>query len=214
MPLASRTTVFVAEDHPVYLEGIVRAVRARPDFELVGHSTDGREALALIRRLVPNVAVLDHRLPSLDGVEILNAIGRDAIRTRVVMLSADDSSSLVYDAVKLGVGAFLTKEADRSSICDAVAAVARGETVLAPEVQAGLVGELRVRQQPERPALSNREQQILAMIAEGMSAPQVAKELYLSPSTVKTHLKNLYEKLGVSDRAAAVAESMRRGLLE
>ncbi|HVS27944.1 MAG TPA: response regulator transcription factor, partial [Solirubrobacteraceae bacterium] len=169
-----RITVYIAEDHPVYMDGIARAIKSRADFELVGQANDGREALDQIRELAPDVAVLDQRLPSLDGVEILTAIQRESLSTRVVMLSADDSSALVYDAVRLGVGAFLTKDARRSAICDAVAAVARGNTVLAPEIQAGLAGELQTRERNDRPRLSEREHEVLRMIAEGLSAPDIA----------------------------------------
>lgn len=214
MSVTSRVGVYVADDHPVFLEAIGRAVKTRPDFELVGSASDGREALEQIRRLMPAVAVLDQLLPSLDGIGILAAIEREGLSTRVVILTADSTSSIVYDAVGLGVAGFLTKRATLEMICDAISAVARGETVLAPEVQAGLAGEVRMRKLREHPILSNRESEVLRLIADGLSSPEIAARLYISSSTVKTHVKNLCEKLGVSDRAAAVAEAMRRGLME
>jgi two-component system nitrate/nitrite response regulator NarL len=117
--------------------------------------------------------------------------------------------------VKLGVAGFLTKAATLAQICDTIAAVARGETVLAPEVQSGLVAELRNRNDhASRPVLSERELQVLRLVAEGLSGPQIGAQLFISASTVKTHVRSALEKLGVSDRAAAVAEAMRRGLLE
>ena len=122
-------------------------------------------------------------------------------------------SDLVYRAVALGAAAYLSKEADRATIFDAVAAVARCETVLSPEIQSGLATQIQLREAESRPVLSPREQEVLLRIAEGGSAPEIARQLHLSPSTVKTHLQSLYEKLGVSDRAAAVAEAMRSGLL-
>jgi two-component system, NarL family, nitrate/nitrite response regulator NarL len=210
----ARTRVIVADDHPLFREAVVRAVRERPDFELVGEAGDGREALELIREARPDVAVLDVKMPELDGLRVLAAVRRDGLPTRVMLLSAFLDGPTAFDAVAGGAAAFLSKDADRSRITDAVAAVGRGETVLGPEVQAGLAGEIRARTPTERPALSAREQEILAHIAEGRSAPEIAKLLYLSPATVKSHLSALYEKLGVSDRAAAVGEGMRRGLLE
>jgi two-component system nitrate/nitrite response regulator NarL len=189
-------------------------VSAHPKFELAGTSADGREALDQIRKLRPAVALLDQRMPSLTGIEILRALQRDGNGTRVVMLTADNSSAFVYDALKLGASGFLTKAATIDAICDAVASAARGATVLAPEVQSGLAGELRSRELKQRTVLSEREAQVLAMIAEGLSAPAIAERLYISPSTVKTHVQNLFEKLDVSDRAAAVAQAMRHGLLE
>ena len=116
--------------------------------------------------------------------------------------------------VRLGVSAFLTKAATLEQICDTVAAVARGETVLAPEIQASLVSELREREPADRPVLTQRELEILRLIADGLTGPQIATRLFISGSTVKTHVKGLLDKLDVPDRAAAVAEGLRRGLIE
>ncbi|MEA2127249.1 MAG: two-component system, NarL family, nitrate/nitrite response regulator NarL [Solirubrobacteraceae bacterium] len=212
--MTARVSVYVGEDHPIYLEGLVRALRQRPEFEVLGSSTDGRQALEEIRRLAPDVAILDENMPGLLGNEVMQAISRDGLATRVLMLSASVDSAVVFRAVANGVSAYLTKDSDRSAICDAVAAVARGQTVLAPQVQAGLAGEVRLREHESRPALSPREHEILERTAGGFSAPDIARELHISTATVKTHLRNIYEKLGVSERAAAVAEAMRRGLLE
>ncbi|HEX8157059.1 MAG TPA: response regulator transcription factor [Solirubrobacteraceae bacterium] len=212
--MPARVSVYVGEDHPIYLEGLVRALRQRPEFEVVGTSQDGREALIEIRALNPDVAILDESMPGLLGNDVLQAISRDGLPTRVMMLSASLDSAVVFRAVANGVRAYLTKDSDRAAICDAVAAVARGQTVLAPEVQAGLADQVRRREHDGRPSLSPREQEILQRAATGCSAPEIARELHISTATVKTHLRNLYEKLGVSERAAAVAEAMRRGLLE
>jgi two-component system nitrate/nitrite response regulator NarL len=212
--MTARVSVYVGEDHPIYLEGLVRALRQRPEFDVLGSSTDGRQALEEIRRLAPDVAILDENMPGLLGNEVMQAISRDRLATRVVMLSASVDSAVVFRAVANGVSAYLTKDSDRATICDAVAAVARGQTVLAPQVQAGLAGEVRLREHESRPALSQREHEILERTANGLSAPDIARELQISTATVKTHLRNIYDKLGVSERAAAVAEAMRRGLLE
>jgi two-component system nitrate/nitrite response regulator NarL len=212
--MAPRVSVYVGEDHPIYLEGLVRALRQRPEFDVVGTSGDGRQALEDIRGLTPDVAILDENMPGLRGNDVLQAISRDGLTTRVVMLSASVDSQVVFRAVANGVSAYLTKDSDRATICDAVSAVARGQTVLAPQVQAGLAGEVRLREHETRPALSAREHEILEKCSLGLSAPDIARDLQISAATVKTHLRNIYEKLGVSERAAAVAEAMRRGLLE
>jgi two-component system nitrate/nitrite response regulator NarL len=211
---SERVRVLVADDHPLYRESVVRAVRDRPDFELVGEASGGREALDEIRRLTPDVAVLDLKMPELDGLQILNAVRRESLPTRVVLLSAFLEGAVVYQAVAGGAAAYLSKDAERTTICEAIAAVARGETVLSSEAQAGIAAEVRVRGREERPALTPREQEILVMVAAGKAAPEIAGQLHLSPATVKGHLQAIYEKLGVSERAAAVAEGMRRGLLE
>jgi len=209
-----KITVYVADDHPVFREAVARAASSRPELELVGMGGDGRRALDDIRSLSPGVAVLDMRLPQLEGLDVVRAIKRDRIETSVVMLSADSSRELVYDAVQLGAAAFLTKASTLDQICDAIVAVARGETVLAPEVHSGLVRELRERDRSAVSLLSERESQVLLLIAEGLSNPEIGERLFISSSTVKTYVKSLLDKLGVHDRAAAVAEAMRRGLME
>lgn len=211
----ARVTVLIADDHPLFRDGIARAIRARPDLELVGEVGDGRTALEGIRELAPAVAVLDLRLPELDGLEVLNAVRRDALPTKVLLLSAFTDGPLVFEAVSGGAAGYLAKNADRTAVCDAVAAIARGETVLDPTLQSGLLEEVRARGVADtRPVLTPRETEVLRLIADGLSAPQIGRRLFLSTATVKTHTSHLYEKLGVSDRAACVAEAMRRGLLE
>jgi two-component system nitrate/nitrite response regulator NarL len=211
----TRVRVVVADDHPLFREGIERAVRERPELELTGSAQDGRSALALIRELQPAVAVLDLRLPGLDGLQILNAITRDGVRTRVLILSASGDPELVYRAVQGGAAGYFRKEADRHMILDAISAVARGGTVIDPSLQAGVFDQIRLRGTDEdRPILTAREREVLALMAEGLSGPQIADRLIVALPTVKTHQARLYEKLGVSERAAAVAEAMRRGLLE
>ena len=209
-----RVRVYLADDHPLFLRGIVQEVKERPDLELVGQATDGRKALADLRSLQPDVAVIDMRIPGLSGLEVLAACKRDAIKTRIIVLSAHVESDLVYRAIASGAAGYLSKEADRETILDAVAAVSRGEVVLAPEVHAGLAGEIRRREVVERPILTPREKEVLVLTADGLTAPEIASRLQLGVATVRSHLQNLYEKLGVSDRAAAVAAAMRAGLLE
>ena len=193
---------------------MVRAIKERPEFELVAQAADGTTALAAIRELLPDVAVLDVKMPELDGLRVLNAVQREALPTRVILLSAFLDGAMAFEAFSLGATAFLSKDADQRQIADAVSAASRGETVLSPEIQSGLTQEIRLRGSTKRPGLSAREREILGHIAAGRSAPEIAKLLFLSPATVKSHLGALYDKLDVSDRAAAVAEAMRRGLLE
>jgi len=209
-----RISVVVADDHPLYRDGVVRALTASGQIEVVSEAGDGRAALEAIRTQRPDVALVDYRLPELDGVAVVNAVTRDALPTRVLLVSAFTDSGVVYRALETGAAGFLPKEARREEIVDGVLACARGETVLPPEVATGLVSEIRLRKRHDAPALTEREQEILRMIADGKSLPAIAKELFLGVTTVKTHVQHLYEKLGVSDRAAAVAAAMRRGLLE
>jgi two-component system, NarL family, nitrate/nitrite response regulator NarL len=214
MPPA-RVSVVVADDHPLFREGIERAVRQRPELELVGAAADGREALARIRELEPRVAVLDLRLPGLDGLQVLNALTRDGVPSRVLFLSATGEPEVVYRAVQAGAAGYFRKEADRDAILNGIAAVAAGRTAIEPELQAGVFDQIRLRGTGEdRPILTAREREVLTLLAEGLTGPQIAERLIVALPTVKTHQARLYDKLGVSERAAAVAEAMRRGLLE
>jgi two-component system, NarL family, nitrate/nitrite response regulator NarL len=211
-----RVTVVVADDHPIYREGIVRAINERPDLELVGEAADGGQALEQIKELAPEVAVLDIRMPGLDGTQVLAAMRRDGLETQVLFLSAFMEPELTYRTVANGARGYLSKESSRQEVCDAIVTIARGGTALAAEAQAGLAHEIQERERTGgRPLqLTGREQEVLNLVAQGHSAPDIARDLHLSTTTVKSHLHSLYEKLGVSDRAAAVAEAMRRGLLE
>jgi two-component system nitrate/nitrite response regulator NarL len=192
----------------------VRAISARPELELVGEVGDGRQALDAIGVSQPDVAILGGTLAGLSGEQVLNAVARDGLSTRVVMIAARPEPQQVYAALAEGAAGFLTKDADARELCDAITAVARGGTVVSPELQAGVAGEIRMRTPHDRPVMTVRERETLTLIAEGLSAPQIGRALHLSTATVKTHLQHIYEKLGVSERAAAVAEAMRRGLLE
>jgi two-component system nitrate/nitrite response regulator NarL len=209
-----RVTVYVADDHPIYRQGLVEAVKKRPDLDLVGEASDGRTALDEIRELVPAVAVIDLAMPELSGFEVLNAIQRDKLATKVVVLSASTESENVFKAVAEGAVAYVPKEADREEVCDAIAAASRGNVVLSSDIQAGLASEIRLRGKEERTPLTPRESDVLTLTAEGLSAPEIGFKLHISAATVKTHMQSVYEKLGVRDRAAAVAEGMRQGLLE
>jgi two-component system nitrate/nitrite response regulator NarL len=206
--------VLAADGQPLYRDAVARAIRERPELELVGQVGDGREALEAIGSEEPDVAVIDTTLSGLSGEQVLNAVARDGFHTRVVMIAAHADPSDVYAALAVGAAGYLTKDASARELCDAITAVARGRTVLAPELQAGVAGEIRLRAPHDRPLMSERERETLTLIAEGLSAPQIGRTLHLSTATVKTHLQHIYEKLGVSERAAAVAEAMRRGLLE
>jgi two-component system nitrate/nitrite response regulator NarL len=214
-----RVRVYVAEDHPLFLQGILQSVASRSGLELAGHATNGRDALEQITELRPHVTVLDVKMPGLEGPEVLQELRRRGVQTRVVFLSAMLDRSIVYEALAAGASGYLSKQSTPDEVWNAVEVVAQGGTVIPPEVQAGLVEHIRAREQAfeaarSRPRLTAREHEVLGLMAEGCSAPEIGRRLYLSPATVKTHMKHLYEKLGVSERAAAIAEAMRAGLLD
>lgn len=210
----SKVTVLIVDDHAFFRDGLSRGLTRSGQITVVAEAGNGREGLEAIRRERPTVAVVDYQMPDMDGIALLHAVTREQLATRVVLLSAFTDSAVVFRALEEGAAGYLSKDADRQDIVDAVLGVARGDTVVPSQLTAGLAGEIRLRAQSQAPALSERERQVLQAFARGLSIPQTAAELYIEPSTVKTHTQRLYEKLGVSDRAAAVAEAMRRGLLE
>jgi two-component system nitrate/nitrite response regulator NarL len=209
-----RIEVVVIDDHPFFRDGISRGLTNSGLITVVGEAENGRDGLAAIAEHRPAVAVVDYQLPDLDGIAVAQAVIRDGLPTRVLLLSAITDSPVVFRALEVGASGYLSKDSKRAEIVDAVLSVASGRTVVPPELAGSLAQEIRLRAQPSAPVLSEREMQVLRGFARGQSIPQLAKELYIGASTVKTHTQRLYEKLGVSDRAAAVAEAMRRGLLE
>ena len=211
---SEKVRVVVGDDHPMFRDGVVRALTSSGSIDVVAEADDGVSALAAIREHSPQVALLDYRMPGMDGAEVAAAVLRDELPTRVLLVSAHDESAIVFRALQEGAAGFLSKESSRSELVNAVLECAKGRDVVAPGLAAGLAGEIRRRAEPEGPVLSPREREVLKLIAAGGSIPAMAKELYLAPSTVKTHVQRLYEKLGVNDRAAAVAEAMRRKLLD
>lgn len=209
-----RLRILVADDHPMYCEGVTRVLGAYPELELVALVGLGREALDEIRRLQPEVALLDLRLPDVDGIAVVEQVRREELPTNLVIVSATDDSAMVYRAIAAGANAYLSKVCSADMLYTTVMAVARGETVIPPSMQAGLAREIRARRVSDTPVLTGREIEVLRYIADGMSAPEIAEHMTLGVTTVKTHLQHIYAKLEVSDRAAAVAQALRRGLLQ
>jgi two-component system nitrate/nitrite response regulator NarL len=210
----STVRVLIAEPHPLYRDAVARVIHRHAGLQLVGEFGDGRRALAELVRLQPEVALVDVALPSLPGDRVLGAVRRRRLPTRVIFLSAVYAAGLAYRLLAEGAAGCLTKGIGPEELGRAIVAAARGEVVLGSDVPATLAQEIRLRHENGRPVLSPREAALLERLADGRSGPAIAQELRVSPATVKTHLAHLYEKLGVNDRAAAVAVGMRRGLLE
>jgi two-component system, NarL family, nitrate/nitrite response regulator NarL len=205
--------VVIADDHPLYRAALGEVISGGEGMELVAAASDGREAFAYIRRELPTVALLDVRMPVWDGPAVARRIERDGLPTRVLFLSEYGQGETVFRALSAGGSGYLSKAATGEEIRTAILRVAAGEEVLAAEAGQGLVRRIRA-QGGEGPALSEREREILQGIASGQSAREMAEALHLAVPTVKTHLQHVYGKLGVSDRGAAVAEAMRRGLVD
>lgn len=195
---------FVADDHPLYRGAVLGAIEACDAVELAGSAEDGHEALREILRLRPDVAVIDVQMPGLSGPGVVEALMGEDVPTRVLLMSGLATTEMAQRALEAGADGFIDKQATAEELCAALWAVARGERVVSPRLAAANSGA----------ALSAREHEVLRLVAKGLSAPQIAERLVLSSHTVKTHMRNLYEKLGVTDRAEAVAVAMRSGLVE
>jgi DNA-binding NarL/FixJ family response regulator len=214
-----RTTVLVADDHPLYREAVVRAVRARPEFELVGEAGDGREALEALAVTSADVVLMDVRMPQLDGVaataELIERHGDRA--PRVVVLTTFDLDEYVFAAIRAGASGFLLKDAQPEELLAAIRAVAGGDAVVAPSAtrrlleQVALPGE-RTRD-PRLETLTEREREVLLSVARGASNAEVGAELYMAEATVKTHVGRLLSKLGARDRVQLVVFAYEHGLV-
>lgn len=210
----TRIRVLTGDDQPLFRDAVARVVRQRTQFELVGEVGDGLAALEAIDKLRPDVAILSLPLSGLDGERVLNAVVRDDLPTRIVLLTDERASTVAYRVMESGAAGCLTKAASAEQLCEAITTAAQGGVFLGPQLHGGIVAEIRLRSHDERSILTERESQMLRLMADGLSNPAIARRLHISLPTVKTHIRHLFEKLGTSDRAASVAEAMRRGLLE
>ncbi|MEU8442197.1 response regulator transcription factor [Streptomyces microflavus] len=203
--------VLLADDHPVVREGLRGMLDADPGLEVVGEASSGPGAEALCAELLPDIVLMDLRMPGGGGVDSIRRIRAAGLLCRVVVLTTYESDSDILRAVEAGASGYLLKDLGRTELAAAVRAADRGETVLAPSVAARLVD--RLRSVPELPRLSERETQVLRLVAEGCTNAEIGRQLFIGESTVKTHLLRAFGKLGVNDRTAAVTGAMRQGLL-
>jgi two-component system nitrate/nitrite response regulator NarL len=213
-PVRANVRVIVADDHPVYRDGLSRHWQDVDGIDVVGSAADGAAALRLILDVEPDVAVIDLKLPDIDGLKVLEAVQEQQSPTAIVILTAYVDSPTVYKAISLGARGFIEKAASFDEITAAVRSVASGQTAIAPSVSGALAAEIRSRgTDVERPVLTSRETAILKHVADGLSSQQVARTLSISLPTVKTHLTHIYAKLDAPDRSSAVAKAFRLGLL-
>jgi DNA-binding NarL/FixJ family response regulator len=203
-------TLLIADDHPVVRDGLSAMFARDPEFEVLGEAADGAEAVRLALALAPDVILMDLRMPGTDGLTAITELGKRGSDARVLVLTTYDTDSHVLPAIEAGATGYLLKDAPRAELLRAVRAASRGEAVLSPSVAARLMSRFRA---PGAGPLSHRELEVLELVAAGTTNREAAARLFISEATVKTHLLNIYAKLGVSDRAAAVAEAFNRGLL-
>ncbi|MEM7274258.1 MAG: response regulator transcription factor [Actinomycetota bacterium] len=203
-------TLVVADDHPIVRSGIVALLSAEPDMEIVAEAENGRQAVEAALAHRPSAVLMDLRMPELDGVGAIEAIRARWADAAIVVLTTYDTDEAIVRAIEAGATSYLLKDAPADDLLDAVRRAAAGETVLAPPVAKRLVDRVR---NPQAGALSLREIEVLRGVASGNTNAAIAAALHISQATVKTHLLHIYDKLGVSDRAAAVAVAYETGVL-
>ena len=206
--------IVVADDHPIVRAGIVGLLETAPGIEVVGEAADGAEAVALAASEHPDLVLMDLRMPGVDGASATASIVAAGGGTRVLVLTTYETDDHILAAIEAGASGYLLKAAPQAEILAGIRAVAAGETVLAPSIAAKLVSRVRAdAASVAPPTLSPREREVLVLVAEGRSNPEIAKALYIGEATVKTHLLHVFEKLGVNDRTRAVTRAMELGLI-
>jgi DNA-binding NarL/FixJ family response regulator len=217
--LAASVKIVVADDHEVVRAGFAALLDTQPDFTVVGTASDGAEAVKISRELRPDVVLMDVRMPGTDGIEATRQLTADANGPHVIILTTFDLDEYVYDALCAGASGFLLKDVTGERLFDAVRVVAAGEALLAPAVTRRLISEF-ARLRPAAPAppaavaeLTPRETEVLRLLAEGLSNPEIADRLVITEETVKTHVSRVLHKLALRDRAQAVVLAYESGLV-
>jgi len=221
MEPVSPIRVLVADDQALVRGGFRLLVDSAPDLTCVGEAADGSEAVRLAKSEHPDVALMDIRMPVMDGIEATRAIATDPelAQTKILILTTFDLDAYVYEALRAGASGFLLKDTDPDALLDAIRIIAGGEALLAPSVTRRLIAEFARRpaavhaQLPEIEQLTEREREVLGLVARGLSNAEIATELYISPATAKTHVSRIMMKLGSRDRAQLVAVAFESGFV-
>jgi DNA-binding NarL/FixJ family response regulator len=213
--------VVIVDDHALFRRGLDLVLSEEPDIKVVGEAADGIEAVHRAEEMAPDVVVMDVRMPRSTGIEAARRIRERLPDTKVIMLTVSDSEEDLYAAVKAGASGYLLKEIAIEELADAVRAVARGHSLISPSMASKLLTEFNalVQQAEERhhsllPSLTDRELDVLKLVAKGLSNREISEELYISENTVKNHVRNILEKLHLHSRMEAVVYAMREKLLD
>ncbi|WP_281173252.1 response regulator transcription factor [Deinococcus pimensis] len=202
--------MLLVDDHEVVRAGLRGLLTADGTFEVVGEAGDGREAIDLVETLEPDVVLMDLRMPNMDGAAATAAIKKRFPRTQVMVLTTYDTDGDILKAVEAGAAGYLLKDTPRLELLKAVHMAARGQTPLAPSVAARLMEQMR---RPKLEPLTAREMDVLRLASEGLANKEIGKHLFISEATVKSHLINIYSKLGVDSRTAAARRATELGLI-
>jgi DNA-binding NarL/FixJ family response regulator len=200
--------IVVADDHPIVRSGIVANLMQQRDMKVVAEGNDGLEALALVKKYLPDVVLLDLRMPRMDGLEVVAKINALHIQSKVIVMTTFESQEDVQCAVSAGARAYLLKDCTQQTLLEAIRRVYLGEIFLLPQIVQKLVERI------QKPQISPRELEVLKSVASGKSNKEIGVQLFIGEGTVKTHVASLLEKLGVTGRTSAVREAVRLGLVQ
>ncbi|PKO13799.1 MAG: DNA-binding response regulator [Chloroflexi bacterium HGW-Chloroflexi-10] len=211
--------ILIADDHLIIRQGLHLILETEDGFNVVGEAIDGQDALRLAADLQPDVILMDLRMPNMDGITAIEHLQREAPQIAVVILTTFNEDELMIRGLRAGAKGFLLKDTDRATLFESIRAAARGETLLRPEIMARLFTRIEqgspvAAPAATGPALSEREMEVLQAVARGERSKEIAFHLGITERTVKAHLANIYAKLGVDSRAAAIAVAAQRGLLD
>jgi len=204
----ARIQIVVADDHPIVREGIVANLKQQRDLKVIGEANDGTEALEFIKQNRPDIALLDLRMPRMNGLEVLLALNELKLPTRAIVMTAFENEEDIQRSMKAGARAYLLKDCPHQILVDAIRRVHCGEVYLPPQVAQKLVDRM------QKPQLSPRELEVLKAVAAGKSNKEIGVQLFVAEGTVKTHVESLLNKLGAGTRTSAVKAAVRRGLVQ
>jgi DNA-binding NarL/FixJ family response regulator len=208
--------ILIVDDHPVVREGIGAMLRREPDFKIVGEATNGLEAVEKSRELNPDVVLMDLRMPEMDGVEAITHIKSEQPDIRFIILTTFSDDEYIFRGIAAGARAYLLKDAPRDELFKAIRAVSRGESLIQPVVASKVLDKLAElsRKGPSAETLSDREIEVLRLMAKGVSNRDIGDQLSITQSTVKTHITSIFQKLNVTTRTEAVTTALRRGIIQ
>ena len=208
--------ILIVDDHPVVREGIGAMLKHEPDFKIVGEAANGLEALEQARELSPDVILMDLRMPEMDGVEAITKIKEAKPEIKFIILTTYSDDEYIFKGIAAGARAYLLKDAPRDELFKAIRAVSRGESLIQPVVASRVLDKLAElsRKNPGAETLSEREVEVLRLMAKGVSNSNIAEELSITQSTVKTHITSIFQKLNVTTRTEAVTTALKRGIIQ